>query len=178
MNPLLVKRALVTLGCCVALGQEAVLWAAEKSASIVPGLAWTGTYNREVDFARSLLEQTNRVFDEKVWRSVTTDVAKPMVVSYELVSVIFSYPTGSSYAPSATEMVQPDELVMAKGCVVRRATTNEIPANYVRVLDAQRKNVGAEVNVLLRVAPAEKPDQVTCLRRAFRYVYRNGWEEE
>jgi len=134
--------------------------------------------NREVDFMRSLLQETNKAFDDKIWRSVKRDVAKPTVVSYQLVSFVFYYPTGVPYAPSATEMAQPDELVFVNDSVHRKATTNEVPANYVRVLDAHRKTIGVQLDLLLAVAPLDKPNDLVSLRRSFRFVYRNGWNEE
>src|SRR6476660_3379253 len=106
------------------------------------------TLNREVDLMRSLFAETNRSFDQKVCRSLSMISDKPTVISYKLISFIFYYPAGVDYyAGSSTEIDQPDELVFTKGGILRRGTTNEISANCVRLLDAHRSSVGAELDM-------------------------------
>ena len=119
MNAQFMTRATLAVGCLMALALEGPLWAAVTNQTILAELPWAATYNREVDFMRSLLEETNRAFDEKVWRAVKTDVPRPGVVSYELISFTFSYPRGLPHAPSSAEMVRPDKLIFAKEGVSR-----------------------------------------------------------
>jgi hypothetical protein len=84
-------------------------------------LAWAESYNREVDLIHSLLNQTNRNFDQKVYSSFTTNTNGPVVISYHLVSFTFYYPAGIAIPPSSTEMANPDELVC------RRTTSSGEP---------------------------------------------------
>ena len=143
------------------MAESFCLSAADPTASLFQDLPYAANLNREVDLMVSLLQKTNRAFDEKVWRSVRTEIRQPGVVSYELVSVLFSYPPGTPFAPSTAEMVQPDELIFADKRISRRATTNEIPANYVRVLDTRRNSIGVELILLLRVVSLGKPKMST-----------------
>ena len=140
---------------------------------------WVKTLNREVDLMRSLIAETNKAFDQKICASIGEVPKKPLVVSFQQVSFIFYYPAGVSYLKTpGTEMDAPDELICTKSAVLRRATTNEIPANSIRVLDVHRKNVTAEVDVLLGVSSLDKPNDATYVRRVFRYIYEDGWKED
>jgi hypothetical protein len=166
----------VTLG--LALQRTPGLEAAQTNASIFAEIPYALTFNREVDFMRSLLHEPNKDFDQKLYASVGTNSEGPIIISYRLVSFVFFYPPGIAHAPSATEMVRPDQLLCTEGTVKRRAAKDEIPANYVRISDSQRKVVGAELDLVLSVASLDKPGESKCLRRSFRFVYRNGWKEE
>jgi len=178
MNDLSLARSILTVAFSLALEPTVTSQAAQTNLFNFQSVPYASAFNREVDFMRSLLEETNRNFDEKVYSSVRTNVSGPIVISYSLVSFVFHYPAGVAHAGSATEMGQPDELVCTKQSILRRATTNEIPANYIRILDTHRKDVSAELDLLLGVAPLGKPEDVKYLRRCFRYVYRDGWKEE
>jgi hypothetical protein len=171
-------RSILAVALGLALRSTNALQAAQTNASVFAELPYALTLNREVDFMRSLLEETNRNFDQKVYASVGTGGGSAIVVSYSLVSFVFHYPAGIAHAPSATEMEQPDQLVCSKEGIKRRSTKDEIPANYVRVSDSQRKEVGAELELVLSVAPLGKPEEPKCLKRSFRFVYRNGWKED
>jgi hypothetical protein len=166
----------VALG--LVLRSTMALQAAQTNASVFAELPYALTLNREVDFMRSLLQETNRDFDQKVYASVGTGGGSPIVVSYSLVSFVFHYPAGIAHAPSATEMVQPDQLVCTKEGIKRRSSKDEIPANYVRIPDSRRKEVGAELELVLSVVPLGKPEETKCLKRSFQFVYRNGWKAE
>jgi hypothetical protein len=178
MNSAQSSRLFMTIALGLALQCILGLQAAQTNASVFRELAYASTLNREVDFMRSLLEETNRDFDQKVYASVGTSGSAPIVISYSLVSFVFHYPAGIPHAPSTTEMVQPDQLVCTKAGVKRRDTKDEFPANYVRVSDSQSKDIGAELDLVLSVAPLGKPGEIKCLRRSFRFVHRNGWKEE
>ena len=178
MKATLLARSILAAAIVLALQSAPGLLAAQTNASIFSELPYASTLNREVDFMRSLLEETNRDFDQKVYALVGTNGSAPIVISYSLVSFVFYYPAGIVHAPSATEMVQPDQLICTKGIVKRRDAKDEIPANYVRMSDMQRKEVGAELDLVLSVAPLDKPGETKCLRGSFRFVYRNGWKEE
>lgn len=178
MNSAQSSRLFLTIALGLALQSSLGLQAAQTNASVFPELPYASTLNREVDFMRSLLEEPNRDFDQKVYASVGTNGTGPIVISYSLVSFVFHYPAGVPHAASATEMVQPDQLVCTKEGVKRREIKDEIPANYVRISDSQTKVIGAELDLVLSVAPLGKPENTKCVRRSFRFVYRNGWKEE
>jgi hypothetical protein len=178
MNTTHLARSILAVALVLALRSTMALQAAQTNASVFAELPYALTLNREVDFMRSLLDETNRDFDQKVYASVGTNGGSLIVVSYSLVSFVFHYPEGIAHAPSATEMVQPDQLVCTKEGVKRRSIKDEIPANYVRVSDSQRKEVGAELGLVLSVAPLGKPEETKCLRRSFQFIYRNGWREQ
>ena len=171
-------RPILAVSLGLALQSTLGLQAAQTNASIFPELPYAAAANREVDFMRSLLEETNRDFDQKVYGSVRTNTSGPIVISYSLVSFVFHYPAGIAHAPSATEMVQPNQLVCTKEGITRQDTKDEIPGNYVRISDSNSKEVTAELDLLLSVAPLGKPEELKPLRRSFRFVYRNGWKDE
>jgi hypothetical protein len=178
MNTSYLGRSLLAVALILALQSATAIQVGQTNASIFPDLPYSATVDREVDFMRSLLEETNRDFDQRVYSSVRTNTSGPIVISYNLVSFVFHYPAGVPHAPSATEMVNPDQLVCTKEGTRRRDTTDEIPANYVRIADSHRKEVSAELDLLLSVAPLGKPEELKHLRRSFRFVYRNGWKED
>jgi hypothetical protein len=136
------------------------------------------TVLRELDLIRPLFADTNMIFDAEVCKSVKALSKEPAVVTYQLVSFVFHYPTTNGSGGSTTELWSTDELICAKEGISRRATTNQIPANYVRVLDTQRKQVSCDLDLLLGVAPLQGPQEVKCFRRTFRFTYQNGWRED
>jgi len=178
MNAPSFTRAVLAIALGLAVSPTVSSQAAQTNVSVFAGFPWAENVNREVDLARSLLAETNRSFDQKVYDSVRTNAHDPLVISFHLVSFIFYYPTGVAFLGSVTQMGQPDELVCTKDGILRRATTNEISANYVRVLDAHRKSVGADLDLFLGVAPLGKPQEAKYFRRSFRFVYQNGWKED
>ena len=178
MSTTRLARSILAVALGLALRSTMALQAAQTNASDFAELPYALTLNREVDFMRSLLEETNRDFERKIYASVGGSGGSPIVVSYSLVSFVFHYPVGITHAPSATEMVQPDQMVCTKESIQRRSTKDEIPANYVRVSDSQRKEIGAELELVLSVAPLGKPEQTKSLKRSFQFVYRNGWKVE
>ena len=177
MNDLSRVRYILTFALTLMAGTTIFAQSQNTNSTIFGELAWAETYNHEVDLIHSLLNQTNRNFDQKVCSSLTTNADGPVVISYRLVSFTFYYPAGIAIPPSSTEMANPDELVCKKDDIIRRATTNEIPANYVRLFDSRRKNAESELDLLLGIAPLERPQEVRYSRRSFRFVYQKGWKE-
>jgi len=173
------SRKILAVTLCLVLAPSVFSQTVATNASSFSELPFAVTLNREVDLMRSLFAETNTSFDEKVLQSVEKDAKRPVVISYQLISFIFYYPTGVVYlTSSSTEMDQPDELVCTMAGVTRKATTNEISANCVRLMDSQRATVGADLDLLLGVAPLERPQDTRYVRRTFRFVYKNGWTEE
>jgi hypothetical protein len=178
MNTSSLARCILTLVLSLPVALTAFSQSPQTNASILAGLPWAETYNREVDLIHPLLNQTNKNFDQKVCRSLSTNASNPVVISYQLVSFTFYYPTGVAFAASSTEMASPYELVCTKDGILRRDSTNKIPANYIRVSDAQRKSVEAELDLLLGVAQLQRPQDIRYFRRSFRFAYQNGWKED
>ena len=142
------------------------------------GIPWAEASNREVELATSLLEDTNKNFDQKLYRSLITNDSSSVVITFHMASFVFYYPTGVAFLPeSGTDMANPDELVCTKDGISRRATTNQVPGSVVRLLDTRKKNVEAEFDLLLGVAPLQRSQDVRYFRRTFRYVYKDGWKE-
>lgn len=69
-------------------------------------------------------------------------------------------------------------LTYRDGKIARTNSVDQIPANYIYVVDPHVKNVIAEIDLLLGVAPLEKPQDATYFRRTFRFIYKNGWKED
>ena len=171
-------RCLLTLALSLTVPPMVFSQSSKTNASIFPELAWAETYNREVDLIHSLLNETNGTFDQNAFRSLRTNANSPTIISFHSVSFTFYYPTGLVFAGSSTEMAKPDELLCTSGGISRRAATNEIPANYVRVRDTHRKRVEAELDLLLGIAPLQQPKDIRYSRRSFRFVYEKGWKQD
>jgi hypothetical protein len=134
---------------------------------------------QETHLVDSLLAEPNKSFDEAVYRAVRADVRPPAIISFHLVTFVFSYQTTNDYAGSFCEMGAADELICTGKSVSRRSSsTNEIPVNYVRIVDRQKREVTADLDLLVGVAPLKDPNDVHYLRRSFHFVYRDGWKEE
>jgi len=147
---------------------------AGKKSSLVPTKV-----QQEVHLARSLFAETNRIFDEKVYSLVRKDCQPPAIISFQLVSFVFSYPSTPGWAPSTCDTGQPDQLLCTAEGVSRSSnSTNEIPLNYVRIVDPQKRDITADLDLLLGVAPLNKPKEVRYFRRSLRFVYQDGWIEE
>jgi len=160
-----------------AIGEIAVPKFAVKTNSLYPA-----STQREVHLIRSLFVETNKAFDEKVVKSLEAAAKPPAIVSFHLVSFVFSYPTTNDYMGSASEMGRPNELIWTtEGIVRREGPTNKIhwiPLNYVRIVDGQRKEVIAELDTLIGVAPLKNPEEVRYFRRSFRFVHGDVWRED
>jgi hypothetical protein len=123
--------------------------------------------------------ETNKAFDEMVYKSVRASIKPPAIISYHLVTFVFSYPTTNDYVGSSCEMGRPDELICTSESVSRRIdSTNEIALNYVRIVDPHRKQVTADLDLLIGGAPLSDPRDVQYFRRSFRFLYGGGWREE
>jgi hypothetical protein len=162
---------------CFALGEIAVPKFAVRTNSLYPA-----STQREVHLIRSLFVETNKAFDEKVVKSFEADAKPPAIVTFHLVSFVFSYPTTNDYVGSASEIGRPNELIWTtEGIARREGATNKIhwiPLNYVRIVDDQRKVVTAELDMLIGVAPLKNPEEVRYFRRSFRFVHGDVWRED
>jgi hypothetical protein len=110
-------------------------------------------------------------------KAVNADLNKGAIVSYELASFVFYYPSSNYWVASSTEMSLPDLLICKGGRVSRRETTNEIPVNCVRLVDPSKRDILAEADFLLGVTPMENPGQHKYIRRSLRFIYRDGWKK-
>jgi hypothetical protein len=134
---------------------------------------------QEAHLAVSLFAETNKTFDERVYQSVRSEAKPPLVISFHLISFVFFHPTTNDYVGSHSELGQPDELLCTGETIShRKGSSNDIPLNYVRVVDRRRKEVAAELELLVGVASLKSPQDVRYFRRSFRFVYRDGWKEE
>ena len=131
---------------------------------------------QEVNLPVALFQETNTTFDMKVCESVRTTIKPPMIVSFLLVTFIFSSPSTNDPVYSFCEMGRPDELICTGVSVSRKpGSTNEIPLIRVSTVDPHKKDVTADLDLLIGVAPLNKPQDIRYLRRSFRFVYRDGW---
>ena len=80
---------------------------------------------------------------------------------------------------SFCEMGRPDDLVWTGKRLSRRpGGTNEIPLIRVSTVDRHKKEVTADLDLLLGVAPLSDPQDVRYFRRSFRFNYQDGWRED
>jgi hypothetical protein len=127
----------------------------------------------------ALFQEANTTFDLKLCESVRTAVKPPITVSFLLVTFVFSSPSTNDPVYSFCEMGQPHQLLCTGTNVLRRpGATNEIPLIRVSTVDRHIKDLTADLDVLVGVAPAADPKDARYVRRSFRFVYRNGWREE
>jgi hypothetical protein len=176
-----------TLLLAIAIGSASL--AAPSSQILVPkvtpdtnGLfsgAFSGYLPQEVNLPVALFQETNTTFDMKVCESVRTTIKPPMVVSFHLVTFIFSSSSTNDPVYSFCEMGRPDELVCTARSVSRRpGSTNEVPLIRVSTIDRHKKDVSADLDLLISVAPLDTPQDIRYFRRSFRFVYRDGWKED
>lgn len=127
----------------------------------------------------ALFMETNATFDTKVYESVRTTAKPPFAVSFRLVTFVFSSPNTNTPVGSTSEMAEPDELFCTGTNVVRRpGPTSEIPLIRVLTVDRRKKELTADLDLLLGVAPVAAPQDVRYVRRSLRFVYRDGWKED
>jgi len=141
--------------------------------------AISGYLPQEVNLPVALFQETNTTFDTKVCESVGKTIKPPVVVSFLLVTFIFSSPSTNDPVYSFSETGRPDELVWTGKSVSRRpGSTNEIPLIRVSTVDRHKKDVTADLDLLIGVAPLDAPQDVRYFRRSFRFIYRDGWKED
>jgi hypothetical protein len=134
---------------------------------------------QEVNLPVALFQETNLTFDTKIYESVRKTTKAPVVLSFLLITFIFSSPSTNDPVYSFCEMGQPDELVCTGTNVYRRpGSTNEIPLIRVSTVDRHKKEVTADLDLLIGIAPLENPQDVRYFRRSFRFVFRHGWRED
>jgi hypothetical protein len=110
---------------------------------------------------------------------VSLGVKPPTTISFELISFICYHPTTNEFAVSHCEMGLPDQLLCTSVGISRRrpSSTNEVPVNFVRVVDRGKENEVVELDLLLRIASADGPTHAHYVRRSFRFTYHDGWIE-
>jgi hypothetical protein len=136
-------------------------------------------WHQEAHLPVALFQQTNRSFDLKLSESVRTITKSPIIVSFLLVTFIFSSPNTNDPVYSFCEMGTPNDLVCSGKSVSRRqGSANDIPLIRVSTVDRHNKELSADLDLLLGVAPVDKPQDIQHVRRSFRFVYRDGWRED
>ena len=175
-------QTLQRLPLVMAIGLSSLITA--SSQITVPKFAATNNWllsastQQEVHLVRSLFVETNKAFDEQICESVRSIMKPPITISYQLISFVFIYPTTNGWMASHTELGQPDGLLCTSGGISHtRDFTNDIPLNYVRVVDSDKKEIIAELEVLVSVAPLKDPRAARTMRRSFRFAYRDAWKE-
>jgi len=127
----------------------------------------------------ALFQWTNAAFDEKVYESVRKAVKPPMIISFHLITFVFSSPSTNDLVFSFCEMDQPHQLICTGTKVSRRpGSTNEIPLNRVSAVDRHKQELTADLDLLLGIAPLNDPQDVRYFKRSFHFVYRDGWKED
>ncbi len=181
--------ASITLGLLLALSVGNTSLAAASSPILVPkftpstngpvsGLL-SENLQQEIHLPVALFQETNASFDLKVCQSVRRAAKPPMVISFLLVTFIFSSPNTNDPVYSFCEMGRPDELICTGRSVSRRpGSTNEIPLIRVSTVDRHKKELSADLDLLIGVAPMDHPQDIQYFRRSFRFVYRDGWKED
>jgi hypothetical protein len=133
---------------------------------------------REVDLVQSVFVATNAMYDQKLCASLQLHTTNNIEISYAQISFIFYYPDIKDVAPSSSEMVIPNQLIIKDGNIKRIDTyTNEIPLNYIRVFDSSITMVKAELEVLVGVAPASNPRNRRFYHRSFQFIYNHNWRQ-
>ena len=145
---------------------------------------------RELQLIRPLLSETNQAFDEALCKSIQTNIAQSMVISYQEISFVFHYPTTNHLdrassseidkltVPSSSEIDHPYQLLYRKEGVSRVFLyTNDVPLNYIRLYDPGQKQISAELDLLIGVSPLIDPHAIKYLRRSFGFVYKDKWRQ-
>lgn len=172
VSHMMLAISIISASLTTAWSQMRVPKYASKNSSLYPA-----SVQQEVHLARSLFAETNRIFDKKVFSLVRKDCQLPAIISFQLVSFVFSYPSTNGW-PSGCEGGQPDQLLCTAEGVSRSSSTNEVPLNYVRIVNPHKKDITADLDLLLGVAPLNKPKEVRYFRRSLRFIYQDGWIEE
>ncbi|HEX3857433.1 MAG TPA: hypothetical protein VHY30_09070 [Verrucomicrobiae bacterium] len=144
----------------------------------------------KISFDRKILKAQN-IFNEtksfsfgdlhlrgRICKSLPANSTSPRIISCKEISCVFHYRTTNECIPSYQEMGGSYNLIYRDGKITRTNSVDEIPGNYIYVVDPHVKNVIVEIDLLLGVAPLEKPQDVMYFRRTFRFVYKNGWKED
>jgi hypothetical protein len=146
---------------------------ADSGLSLIPK-----STSEEMDLARSLFVETNGGFDARLCKSVGTALKSPALVSFRMINFIFFYSRTNDYLVPVCEMSDPDELIcMPRKFSRKNVFTNEVPVNYIRLVDPRAREVTADLELLVSVAPLGNPKEVAYFRRSFRFAYRKGWIE-
>ena len=171
-------RSILAAALGLALRSTMPLQAAQTNASVFADLPYALTLNREVDFMRLLLEETNKNFDQKVYASVVANGGSPIVVSYSLVSFVFHYPGEHCPRPVCYRdgAAGPTGLHQ-RGCPEAehqgriRRTTSAYPIRTAR--KSMRDWIWC-----FPLLPLANRRKRSALKGSFQFVYRNGWKEQ
>jgi hypothetical protein len=168
----------LALGSCASTPEEPAWVAEARKITIGTNGLFSENIQQELDLPVALFQKTNTSFDEKVYESVRRAIKPPAIISFHMITFVFSSPSTNDLVFSFCEMGQPDELICTGKSVSRRpGSTNEVPLNRIRTVDRHKKDVAADLDVLVGVAPPNDPQDVRYFRRSFRFVYRDGWKE-
>lgn len=179
-------RALTSISVLLLIACSALAQMGGNGLSKMPTLA-SPEANREMALVRGLLVKPNSVtitnFDKQICRSLHLRHGKPMVVSMCLITFTFYHPRTNADIPSCyganTEPGDPDELVCNHGTICRtNLISNEVPVNYVQLVDTSKRQDEADVDLLLGVAPLQDLQDMRYFKRSFRFVWNGDWKEK
>ncbi|HYG36022.1 MAG TPA: hypothetical protein VEC99_14625 [Clostridia bacterium] len=168
---------LLCIGCAsLASGSPRIVvpkWTADTNGF------FSETMQQESHLPVALFHCTNAPFEHRLYESVSGNAKPPVIISFHLVSFVFSSPNTNDLVFSSCEMGSPDELVCNGKSVSRRpGSTNEIPLIRVSTVDRRKNQLTADLDLLLGVAPLSDPQDKQYFRRSFRFVYADGWKED
>lgn len=116
-------------------------------------------------------------FDAQICRSLNIKSKSPVIITFQEVSFIFHYPTAKARIKSSQEMSSWWDLIYRDGEITRTNSADQVPFNDIGLVDPSVTNEMVEIDLLLGVAPLEKPQDIKYVRRSFRFVYSKEWKE-
>lgn len=177
------KRAIVQL--CLPLFAIALCsqgYSHEYPTNFLDWKNYIPSINAEADLGAllhgNIKESIPSDFDEQICKSLSIKSESPMIISFQEMSFVFHYRTSKECIESSQDMSPLWGLIYQDGKITRTTNTDQVPVNYVRIVDPAVKNTIVEIDLLLGVAPLEKPQDVKYVRRSFRFIYNNGWKED
>jgi hypothetical protein len=192
MKPLDIFKILVaTMGMIGLLANESYSSESptnsEGSDNFFSSTRWTNLVpliNAAADLGAQLNWNTNEAvvsdFDKQVCKSLGIRSKSPMMISYKELSLVFHFPKTNEWLVPSQEMGGSLNLIYQDGKIVRTNTEEQVPGNCIRLFDPNAKELTVEIDLLLGVAPLEKPQDVKYkyVRRSFRFAYRNRWVDD
>lgn len=133
------------------------------------------TLRQEWIFAHSLFGERNDDFDRRLIEVLSKRFNAVSMVRFNQITFVFKYPTTNGILPAFNEMAPSPNLVCGAGaCSRKTGDTNEIPINYIRLHDAGRTGVFAEVELLITVHH-NVPLKTNFVREFFGYAFNGTW---
>jgi hypothetical protein len=120
-------------------------------------------------------EDITSEFDKQVCKSLGIRPKSAVIVAYKEVSFVLHSTKTNEWLRSHQEMVNFSKLICQNGKIVRTNTDEQIPSNEIYLFDPKVKELTVEIELLISVAPFEKPQEVKYARRSFRFAHRNRW---